>query len=701
MRVRKKNIRVYIVGAIFVLATLGLWVKLIKVQVFGHTEYKIRADKQVIVSNVIPPIRGSIFDRNGRPLALNVRSYSVFLRPRDVKDRGLVVSSVARALGISKSSVRKKLRTSNNFVWVKRRCFPKPSDLEALKKLAGVGVNREADRVYPHGDVAAKIIGFVGVDNKGLGGIEVSMNKELSGIPGREEILMNGEYRASGNVKYQVKAPQNGRDVLLTLDATIQEIAEHELCNAVRRNNAKGGSLIIMEVASGDILALAELPAPTRRTSNGRSNSFWTLHSLTNIYEPGSTFKLVTTAALLEENKIKASDIFDAEEGRANLGYAVISDPHPHGFITFAEGFKVSSNIVLAKAARRLTPQEFYSRIRLFGFGSKTKIKLCGESAGSIADVEAWSKRTQITLAFGQEIAVTPLQMLAAFAAVANDGALFAPRIIRGIGNEETGAIEFQAPVFVRNVISKSTARKLKGFCRDVVQSGTGVKAAVGFMEVGGKTGTGQKAAPTGGYLPGKYIASFIGFAPLENPKIVCLVLLDEPAIEKRFGSESAAPVFARVNRAIANATPLFDEVLAGEVIKREVTEDKKFKTPNFIRMDRWAALEWARKIGIKVVCRGDEGQVFAQDPDPDIPMSKDDVLSLYVLPEDHHINGAVPDLRGLSLRAAKRRAAEVGIKCVFVGSGYVKSQSPKPGTVSKKGRVKLYCGRGMTNNNS
>jgi stage V sporulation protein D (sporulation-specific penicillin-binding protein) len=701
MRARKKNKRVYIVGAVFVLATFGLWLKLIQVQVFKHAEYKQKADIQGHAFSDIPPIRGSIFDRNGRPLALNIRSYSVALRPQEVKDQAQVVSAVAQTFNISKSSVRKKLRTGKNFVWIKRRCFPKSSDLEVLNKLAGVEVQREADRVYPHGKVAAKIVGFVGIDNSGRAGIEASMNEKLSGIPGREEILMNGEYRASGYIKYQVKAPQNGRDVLLTLDATIQEIAEHELAQAVRQNGAKGGSVIIMEVASGDILALAELPAPTQRAFTSSRDSLWTVRSLSCIYEPGSTFKLVTAAALLEADKIKATDIFDAEEGEADLKYAVISDPHPHGVITFGKGFKVSSNIVLAKAARRLTPQEFHNQIRLFGFGSKTKIKLGGESAGAIADVEEWSKRTQITLAFGQEIAATPLQMLAAFAAVANDGALFAPRIIRGVGNEETGAIEFRAPVFVRDVISKKTARQLKELCREVVQSGTGVKAAVGFMDVGGKTGTGQKAAPTGGYLPGKYIASFIGFAPFKNPKIVCLVILDEPAIEKRFGSESAAPVFARVNRAIANTSPLFDEVLAGEVIKPELSRDKKLKTPNFIRMERWAALERARKIGATVACEGDEGQVFAQDPDPGIPMSKNDVLTLYVRPEGSLGGGAVPDLLGLSLRAAKRRAAEAGIKCVFEGSGYVESQSPKPGTVLNKGRVKLFCTAGAANERS
>jgi stage V sporulation protein D (sporulation-specific penicillin-binding protein) len=701
MRARKSDLRVHIVGVGFVLATLGLWGKLIQIQVIKHNEYKARAIEQTIAFNEIAPVRGSIFDRNGRPLALNVRSYSVSLRPGEVKDPEAVVSTVSRALGVTERSVRRKLQSGKSFVYVKRRSFPKTSELERLTKLAGVGVDREADRVYPFGDVAAKIVGFVGFGDRGLAGIERSMDRELHGVPGREEVLRNGEYRSSGYVTCQVKAPQDGRNILLTLDATIQEIAEYELAEAVDRNGAKGGCLIVMEVTSGDILALAEQPAPIRRSSAGYEDSLWTIRSISCVYEPGSTFKLVTAAALLEANKISDADRFDAEDGEADLEYAMISDPQPHGVLDFTDGFKLSSNIVMAKAARRLTPQEFYNQIRLFGFGSKTKIRLSGESAGFLSDVKHWSGRTQITLAFGQEIATTPLQMLAAFAAVANDGALIAPRIIRGIGDPETGAIEFLAPTFVRNVVSGPTARKLTDLCRQVVESGTGAKAAVGFMNVAGKTGTGQKAVPNRGYLPGKYIASFIGFAPSEHPQIACLVMLDEPAVENRFGSESAAPVFARMNRAIASATSLFDEVLAGEVIEHPSSEEKKFKTPNFIRMNRGVALERARKIGARVVCRGEQGQVFAQDPDPGIPISKDEVLSLYVRPGTEAGGGKVPDLRGLSLRAAKRLAAEMGVECVFEGSGYVKSQQPEPGKISKKGRIILHLDPSAGNLNS
>jgi stage V sporulation protein D (sporulation-specific penicillin-binding protein) len=697
VRARDKNIRVYIIGAVFVLATLALWVRLFQIQILSHSHYKIIAQDQSRSRHNIPAVRGAIYDRHGIPLALSVRSYSLCLHPGEVKDRKAVISTLSKAAGISRGEITKKLRSDKQFVYVRRKCFPAEEDLKALASLEGVGVQREADRVYPHGGVGGKLIGFVGYDNKGMAGIETAFDAELSGIPGLEEILMNGEYRSSGYVRYQMKAPRNGNDIYTTLDATIQEIAEFELGRAIHENGAKAGCLIVMDISSGEILALAESPFPHRHNSSGRSQpskeDSWTLSSISCVYEPGSTFKLITAAALLEEGVIHPSERFDAGQGRADLGCAVISDPHPHDELTFEQAFTVSSNIVMAKAAGRLRPDQFYRRICLFGFGSKTGVRLPGESAGAVAAVGDWSKRTQATLAFGQEIAATPLQMLSAFAAVANDGVLMVPHIVKGIVDNETGKTKMFSPVRKRQVVSKQTVRILKDFCAQVVQSGTGRLAAVEFTDVAGKTGTAQKASPTSGYLPGKFVASFIGFAPVDEPKIACLVLLDEPHPNKRYGSDSAAPVFARVIRAIANTTAVFDGVLAKEIVRIEKSKQKKFITPNFLRMERWTALDHARRIGANAVCWGEEGQVVAQDPDPGVPMGKDETLNLYIRPFGKEKQSEpVPDLRGLPIREAKRRAAAVGLSCVLKGSGVVMKQVPSPGARSRHFTVTLYC---------
>jgi stage V sporulation protein D (sporulation-specific penicillin-binding protein) len=698
MKARGKNIRVYIIGAIFVLATLGLWTRLFQIQVLSHSHYKSEAESQSRTRQDIPAIRGAVYDRHGLPLALSVRSYSLSLHPKEVQDKRTVVSALSKASGLSRSAVKKKLSSDKSFVWVRRKCFPAEEDLKILASLKGVGVHREADRVYPHGGVGGKVVGFIGYDNKGMAGIEAAFDRELSGTAGVEEILMNGDYKSSGYVRYQIKAPQNGNDIYLTIDAVIQEIAEFELGRAVRDNKAKAGCLIVTDVATGEILALAEYPFPKKQTSSKRTKSSpessWTLRSVSCVYEPGSTFKLITAAALLEEGTIHPSERFDAEGGKADLGCAIISDPHPHDVVTFEEAFAVSSNIAMAKAAGRLQPDQFYRRICLFGFGSKTGVHLLGESAGAIANVNDWSKRTQATLAFGQEIAATPLQMLGAFAAVANNGILMVPHIVKGIMNSETGKTRTFSPVRKRQVISMQTVRILKDFCAKVVESGTGIRAGVEFTDVAGKTGTAQKASPKRGYLPGKFIASFIGFAPLDDPKIACLVLLDEPDPARRYGGDSAAPVFARVVRAIANATPVFDGVLAREIVRIEKNRHKQFRTPNFLRMERWAAVDYARKIGTSVVCWGEEGQVFAQDPDPGVPMEKDETLNLYIRPsQGGKHSDPVPDLRGLPIREAKRRAAAAGLTCVLKGSGIVEKQVPAPGVRSRKFKVTLYCG--------
>jgi len=681
---------------------MGLWVRLFQIQVLSHTYYEGEAKKQNRTRREIPAVRGSIYDRHGLPLALSVRSYSLYLHPREVQDNGAVVAALSRAGELSRSTVRKKLRSDKHFVWVRRKCFPAENDLDELSSLEGVGVQREADRVYPHGGIGGKVLGFIGTDNNGMAGIEAAFDKELKGVAGLEEILMNAEYRSTDYVRYQIKAPRNGNDVYLTIDAAAQEIAEFELGRGVRENGAKGGCLIVMDVATGEILALAEYPLPSGDASSGGMHSSpqasWTLRSVSCVYEPGSTFKLVTAAALLDEGTIHPSERFDAERGRADLGFAVITDPHPHDELTFEEAFVVSSNIAMAKAIGRLKPAQFFRRICLFGFGAKTGVGLQGESAGTIADVEDWSMRTQATLAFGQEIAATPLQMLCAFAAVANDGVLMVPQIVKGIANRETGKMKKFSPVRKRQVVSKQTVRVLKNFCRQVVLSGTGRGAAVEFIDVAGKTGTAQKASPAEGYLPGKFVASFIGFAPVEEPRVACLVLLDEPDPAKRFGSDSAAPVFARVIRAMANSTSVFDGVLAKEIVRVEKAKQKQFKTPNFLRMERWAAVEHARRIGADVVCWGEEGQVVAQDPDPGVPMDKDETLNLYIRPfERPERSEPVPDLRGLPVREAKRRAAAAGLTCVLKGSGIVQKQSPSPGARSREFKVTLFCGPRQT----
>jgi stage V sporulation protein D (sporulation-specific penicillin-binding protein) len=693
MRARRRKLRLYTLGVLFALITLTIWVRLVQVQIFSHNHYKNTARKQWARTREIPPVRGAILDRNHRPLALSSRSYSISLNPEQARNNaGAVTSSVARIARVSEAGVKKKLRSNSKFVYIRRKFNLTENEVRELNSLPGVGLHSEADRTYPFGTVANKLVGFFGYDDKGMAGIEAAFDAQLSGKPGFEKILLDGKYRAHGYSKYPKQSPVNGHTVILTIDTAIQEIAEVELARAVKKTNARWGTVLVMDCRTGEILALAEDPAPRSRAFSSMVDSLWTIRSVSCVYEPGSTFKLVTAATLLESGAVKPSDIFFAENGRADLGFARISDAHPFGYLTFRESFVQSSNIVMAKAIQKISDQEFYKFVRLFGFGSKTGVELMGESPGQVAPVESWSKRTQATMSFGQEIAVTPLQILNSFAAVANDGVLMEPKIVKAIVDEHGTVVSNSEPEKIRSVISKQTALTLKSFCRDVVEEGTGISAKIGWLEASGKTGTGQKASPRGGYQPGKFSASFIGFIPYQDPKIACLVLLDEPDWAYRFGGVSAAPVFAEISRAIATSTELFNDALVTRTIAASTGNEAEQTTPNFLRMEVSAAMTKAREHNLVTLCSAEQGQIISQDPDPDVPIDKDTIVRLFVSGEETKAAGTIPDLTGLSLREAKRRIVEIGCEPVIRGSGVVISQFPRAGERSSSGVVQLRC---------
>ena len=323
-------------------------------------------------------------------------------------------------------------------------------------------------------------------------------------------------------------------------------------------------------------------------------------------------------------------DSFYAEDGRADLGFAVINDPHPYQWLTIEEAFMYSSNIVMAKASGRLQSGDLYGYAKLFGFGARTGVGLPGESAGLVPPIEHWSARTRATMAFGQEIAVTPLQLLNAYASIANDGVMMMPRLVKAVADPRTGDVAESEPVVVRRVVSSETARTLREFCLQVVENGTGKAASVEFMQVAGKTGTAQKAGRRG-YIANKYVSSFVGFAPYENPRIACLVMIDEPRWSNRFGGDSAAPVFARICESLASSTPIFDGLLSVQTVHAGDTGGRHTTAPNFLRMDRAAAMEVARRTDTNVVCEGDAGRVVAQVPAPGATMDRNAVIRLVV----------------------------------------------------------------------
>jgi len=619
-----------VVGGLFGFAILALWVRLFQVQYIRHDEYAAAADRQHVAPREIQATRGGIFDRDGRPLAMNVRRCSVAVQPRRIKDLRPIVQALSKEAGVSPYTVRAAMRGSRPYVYVKHDCMLADETQRELSHIDGIVIEADANRIYPYDAVGSKVVGFVSRENAGLSGVELAYDHELRGTPGRATILRNGRYSADRYYEYVDKKPIDGKHVYLTIDATVQDIAETELRRAVDEFGAKGGAVIVMEVATGDVLALAEAPSIPTRDSSSFADSLWTLRTVSHVYEPGSTFKLVTAAALLDKTRIAPADSFDAENGRADLGFAVINDPHPHHFLTMEEAFMYSSNIVMAKASAYLQNGDLYGYAKLFGFGAKTGVGLPGESAGLVPPIERWSARTRATMAFGQEVAVTPLQLLNAYAAIANDGVMMMPRLVKAVADPRTGEVMESQPVVVRRVVSENTARTLREFCLQVVEKGTAQAAKVEFMHVAGKTGTAQKAGRRG-YLANKYVSSFVGFAPYEAPRIACLVMIDEPRWSDRFGGDSAAPAFGRICESLASSTSLFDGVLSVQTVQAENPRAGRMQAPNFLRMERATALETARRTGTNVLCDGDAGRVVAQAPAPGARMNKNDVIRLVV----------------------------------------------------------------------
>jgi len=622
---RQHKTRLVIVGFGFFAASAVLWVRLIDIQYVRHDAYRERALSQHVSLRSIPPVRGTIFDRSGAPLAISVRMCSIALRPLHVRDREKVIRALARTVGITRRESQRALAL-RRFSYLRRHCALPDSVARQLGRIPGVEVHHIPGRVYPGDELAAKVVGFVNVDGAGAGGIEASLDPVLHGKAGVERVIRNGRYSVDREYSQIQKNPRHGRDVYLTIDSRVQEICELELTRGVTRCGAHAGAAIVVDVTTGDILALAELPTVHSR-SHSAPDSMWTLRSVSHVYEPGSTFKIVTASALLETGAVSPADTFYAGNGHWNFPFGKIEDTHAHGVLTFEEAFSVSSNIVMARSARLIDPESFYRYISVFGFGEKTGAGLPAESAGYVPPVKLWSGRTQQTMAFGQEIAVTPLQMLMAMSAIANGGRMMAARVVRGI-TRENGSVEWLDPVVVRQVISRRTASTMRTFCRRVVERGTGTRARVRGLSVAGKTGTAQKAG-RGGYARNRVVASFVGFAPFARPRIACLVLMDEPHYAWRYGGDSAAPVFSAIISAMINSTHWFDDAMKITTVSAPTPGGKP--APNLLRLTRSGALARARMLGVNVLCQGSDGRVVNQVPAPGVAITNDDVIRVQV----------------------------------------------------------------------
>jgi cell division protein FtsI (penicillin-binding protein 3) len=620
-----------------VLALFTLWLgamgwRLWDLQVLRHDEFARRAERQQQRVIELDPPRGTIYDARGREIAVSVEVESAFAVPRELADVDDAATRLASTLGLDRDRLRRQLGADREFVWVARKLDPPQVAAVRQLDLDGVYFLEESKRYYPLRQTAAQVLGYVGTDNQGLAGLEAAYDQVVAGKPGRRTVLRDARQGMALPPGMPAAAPEPGADLHLTLDAAIQSIAEEELDKAAKDLHARSGSVVLLDPATGAVLALASYPTFDPNDFRSANDAERRDRAIADAYEPGSTFKMVTAAAALEQGLISPDDRIDCEMGGITLAGVHISDHKRFGLISFRDVIAKSSNVGAIKTALRVSNRDFYDTIRGFGFGRPTGIDLPGESPGLLMPVERWPGIAKAYIAFGQGISVTPLQLASAFAAVADGGRLLEPYVVRRIGSGADARDVHPQPVERGRPVSPRTVATLTELLSGVtVEGGTGKEAAIPGYPVAGKTGTAQKALPGRGYLPDQFVASFVGFAPADHPAVVGLVVLDDPH-GNYHGGEAAAPVFGAIVRKV--------------LLYLDVEPERQ--TP-----ERWP---------------------FESDPaDPPLERSAD-------AGAPPPPSGTFPDLAGRTAREAVAAIAALDLRPVLRGSGVVVRQAPLPG---------------------
>ncbi|MDN5346808.1 MAG: hypothetical protein PWP65_372 [Clostridia bacterium] len=680
---------------VFFLLSLGLLIvafRLVWLQFVRGDELRQMALENRLNEVPVMPQRGIIYDRNRRELAISIATDYIGAFPPEVKRSGRekeIAAQLAAILNLPEDKVLEKITRNTGFEFVARKVeFQQAQKIKDLK-LPGIEVVPENRRYYPNGPLAAHVLGFAGSDNQGLEGLEVMYEKELRGVPGK--IVM--EFDAIGHeipqAVHRYIPPQNGYSLVLTLDENIQFIAERELDNiAASPTKPRKASILIMDPNTGEILAMASRPAFDPNKYDVYPPEIWGNPLVRDTYEPGSTFKIITTAAALEEGVVRPEERFYCP------GYIKVAGemlrcwtfPLGHGSETFAEGVKNSCNPVFITLALRLEekkPGLFYDYIEAFGFGRPTGIDLTGEATGLMISRQELKPINIATIGMGQGIAVTPIQLATAAAAIANGGKLIRPHLVKEVLDAEGEVVRRYEPEVVRRVISPATARKVAELLEGVVAEGTGRNAYIPGYRVGGKTGTAQKPGP-GGYQPGKYVASFLGFAPVNNPRLLGLVVIDEPQGYPYYGGTVAAPIFQKV---MADALRYLEVPPQYDAKKEE--NKVPVTVPNVVGKSLDEAREELQKLGLVARPEGEGTVVVAQTPKAGAIVPPGTKVILYL--QGNNSRPLVPDITGLRLPEAAEVLEAYGLRLVPQGTGKAAEQQPVPGTrVSPGAQVKV-----------
>jgi cell division protein FtsI (penicillin-binding protein 3) len=586
--------RTLVVAAFVVFWMVAISGRLVYLQVSQHDKLVERAHQQQQEAIETSPQRGLVLDRQERELARSIETTSIFLAPDefDEKTEAQTIGAIdctanylSSSLGLDQKNLSAQIiearKNGRRFIWAARRITPEQASLMETMQLTGVHTRKEPKRFYPNGSLASNVLGFVGLDGNGLAGIEQTFNEKIIGGPGKLFIEKDSHGRAYESTEIPGRP---GQTIILTIDQSIQYQAEAALAAAVEESNAKSGAAIVLDPRTGEILALANSPTFDPNDVGATPVAARANWALQNVYEPGSTFKIVAFSAAIENGFARPNDFIDCEKGSITVAKRVVHDPHPFGVITLTDALAKSSNVAAIKLGIRIGDEMMYDYISRFGFGSRTGVELPGETVGLINPLKRWLPSSIGSVAIGQEVAVTPLQMVAAFGALANDGIRIAPHLIREI-RTASGTTAYRPQPEQHRVISKETAMALRGMLEGVTLHGTARKAQLDGYTAAGKTGTAQKIDPrTKTYSKTKYVASFVGFAPVNNPAVVIIVVINEPA-GAYHGGEVAAPVFRQIAEQILPEMGVIPDTDFQE--PSELVADGR-KTPEWNWVCRW-----------------------------------------------------------------------------------------------------------------
>src|SRR5579859_3878484 len=669
MRQERAHVRLLIVAGLALLWTSGVFGRLSYLQLIKHGEYLARAQRQQQRTIEITPKRGIIYDRGMHALAMSVPVKSAFAVPAEIGDEPLAARLLASVLGVPSDALEARMASSRSFVWISRKLPPEKVEAIASLNLKGIYFQEENQRFYPKRDLAAHVLGFVDPDEKGLAGIEYELDNQIRSKSEKIVVMADARQRWFDGGEAQ---RERGATVVLTLDEKIQYIAQRELLAAIEKTHALAGSVIVMNPNSGEILAMANWPrfnpnAASEAPAESRMN-----RAVTALYEPGSTFKLITLAAAFDQEVTRPDEVFDCENGAIYIAGHRIRDHKPFGLLNVAEILAKSSDVGAIKIAVRLGAPRFYDYIRAFGFGAPTGVDLPGEGRGMLHRLENWSAISIGSVSMGQEIGVTPIQLITAVSAIANGGLLMKPHVVQQIkrGQQSVATPVAFSGVEPRRVIRPETAATLRRLMEGVVLDGTGTKAKLDGWTAAGKTGSAQKIDPaTGRYSPTQLIASFTGFAPINNPAVAILVSLDSP-VGLHEGGQVAAPVFKRVA----------EQVLAYLDVPRDVPINPRLIQAAYKRQRNGEAVEDFSPTDFSGAL---DAPPVAPSPAEAEPKSRAPEVAL-AAEEGGDI--AVPDFSGKTMREVTEMCLHLGLEPQLVGSNLAIEQHPEAGTQVRRG---------------